>query len=59
LAQVMAEINLGIQTRVEDATLALRERIAVLEGQLSMLTALLGNDKNFEATEVVRKLRMR
>jgi hypothetical protein len=58
LAQAMAEINLGIQTRIEDATLALRERIAVLEGKLDLLTMLLGNSKTFEASEVIRKLRV-
>jgi hypothetical protein len=52
IASVLAQIQLGIQTRVEDATLALRERVTVLEGKLDLLANLLGT-KSFEASERV------
>jgi hypothetical protein len=62
VAEAMAEQAIQLRAdcaaMLEDAVAPLRERIATLEGQLSMLTGLLGADKAFEATETIRKLRV-
>jgi hypothetical protein len=57
LAAAMAEIN---RDMMDDALAPLLERIATLEGQISVLMALLNpNSKTIEASEVVRKLHVR
>jgi hypothetical protein len=57
LAQVLAQIRLDFQAAIEDAVAPLNQRIAVLEGQISILTSLLSSDsKSIEATETTRKL---
>jgi hypothetical protein len=61
LADALAQNNIDMQGRIDEAVAPLRERIAVLEGQLSMLMAMLGdNSKTIEASEseTVRKLRV-
>lgn len=46
MADVLAQTRIDLQARIDDATAPLRERIAVLEGQLSMLTNLLGSSSS-------------
>ena len=60
LAEVLVQLREELQTMVDAAVAPLREKIANLEGQISVLTALLGSDsgKSFEASETVRKLRV-
>ena len=67
LADVLAEFSMQFRMELEDtidnAVAPLRSRIAVLEGQLSMLTSLLGEKaiqlpNIFEASETVRKLKV-
>ena len=60
LAEVLVQLREELQTMVDAAIAPLREKIANLEGQISVLTALLGSDsgKSFEASETVRKLRV-
>jgi hypothetical protein len=64
LAEVLAQVRIDMRTEFEDAldlaAAPLRERIAVLECQLSLLMVLLGGDsgRTLEASETVRKLRM-
>jgi hypothetical protein len=58
LAQVLAEVQLGVQAKIDDAIAPLNQRLTVVEAQLSMLTILLGNSgKSFELSEVIRKVR--
>lgn len=50
------------QVTVDDATAALRERVATLEGQLSVLVSLVTNTdggRSLEASETIRKLTVR
>jgi hypothetical protein len=50
------------QTTVEDATAVLRERVAILEGQLSVVASLVTNtdgNRSLEASETIRKLTVR
>ena len=53
---------MDFQNMLDDATGLLRERVAALEGQLSMMTSLIANDKSksfVEASEkIVRKIRV-
>ena len=59
IAQVIAEIRGEYQDAIAEAVAPLRDRILALEAQLSMLTTLIGgNGKSFEASEVIRKIRM-
>lgn len=59
ISMVLAEVTIEFQNAIADAAAPLRERIAVLEGQLSMLTNLIGgNGRSFEASETIRKIRM-
>ena len=60
MASVLVEIREETQSMIDTAIAPLRERIANLEGQLSMLTSMMGNGngKAFEASEVVRKLKV-
>ena len=60
MAAVIAGLRQELQAEV-DATIApLRERCARLEGQIAMLTTMLGGDasRSFDAGEVVRKLKV-
>ena len=57
IAAALADIKLDLQSRIEDAIAPLVQRISVLEGQLSLMTTLLGT-KSFEASEVIRKIRV-
>jgi hypothetical protein len=61
LADVLAQIRIEFRDTIDDAIAPLRERIAVLEGQISILTSLLGSDssRSFEASETIRRLHMR
>ena len=62
IAQIRMELQDTIASAIADAVAPLRDRIANLEGQISMLTALLGDSnrsKTFEASETVRKLAVR
>jgi hypothetical protein len=61
LASVLAEFRSDLLQAVDAALAPLQERIAVVEGKLEMLTTLLGsgNSKSFEASEVIRKLKVR
>jgi hypothetical protein len=60
IAQVLAQMRMDFQAAIEDATAPLRERIATLEGQISILTSLLSDSgKSIEASETVRKLHVR
>jgi hypothetical protein len=62
--EIMAAVIAGLRQELQDAvdaTIApLRERCARLEGQITMLTTMLGGDasRSFEASEVVRKLKV-
>ena len=61
VATVLAELRHDTQAAIADAMAPLRERIAALEAQVSMLTTLLGadaNNRSLEASEVVRKIRV-
>jgi hypothetical protein len=64
IAELMAMIRNDMRDEfraIVDAALApLRERIASVEGSLSTLTGIIGNDssRSVEASEVVRKLRV-
>jgi hypothetical protein len=65
VAMALAEIKLQMRAECEDAIVGalgpLRERIAMLEGQLSVLTVVLGGgdgNRTLEASETVRKLRV-
>jgi hypothetical protein len=61
LAQSRTEVSTEMQ-ELADSFAAIRERVATIEGQLSVLMTLLGGDskavKTVEASEVVRKLRV-
>jgi hypothetical protein len=61
LASVLSEFRSDLLQAVDEAMTPLRERIAVLEGKLDLLTILLGsgNSKSFEASETIRKLHVR
>lgn len=65
LADTLAQFRMDFRSELEDmmdaAVAPLRERIANLEGQLSMLTNLLNGNgsRSFEASEVIRKLNVR
>jgi hypothetical protein len=63
LADAIFQIRQETQSMIDNAVASLRERIATLEGQLNMLMSMIGNgnssNKEFEASEVVRKLRVR
>jgi hypothetical protein len=64
LADVLAQIRLEFQDTINDAIAPLRERVSILEGQVTTLLSLLGNNNGdngrmFEASETVRKLKMR
>jgi hypothetical protein len=67
LAEVLAQIKMDLRAEVDGATAALSQRVASLEGKLDLLTnlitSLIGNNNNsnskaFEASEVVRKVRL-
>jgi hypothetical protein len=58
LATVISEIKMELQDRIDDAVAPLAQRLAVVEGQLSLLTALLSNNKSLEAIETIRKIRV-
>jgi hypothetical protein len=61
LAQFRMDFRMELEDMMDAAVAPLRERIATLEGQLSMLTNLLNGNGNrsFEASEVIRKLNVR
>jgi hypothetical protein len=46
LAQTRTELRMDFQNMLDAATGLLRERVATLEGQLSMMTNLIANDKS-------------
>ena len=61
LAAAIAQLRHDTQAAIDAALAPLRERAAVLEGKIELLTALLGGDANqrsVEASEVVRKIRV-
>jgi hypothetical protein len=58
MAEVLAQTKLDLAAQIEAAIAPLSQRLAVLEGQMSLLTALLGNSKSYEASEVIRKIRV-
>jgi hypothetical protein len=61
LAQSQGELRTEMQ-ELADSLAAIRERVATVEGQLSVMMTLLGGDsrtdKTVEASEVVRKLKV-
>jgi hypothetical protein len=65
VARAMAQSRDELRTEMQelaDSLAAIRERVATIEGQLSVLMTLLGGDnkavKMVEASEVVRKLKV-
>ena len=60
VATVIAELRAETQAAIDAAVAPLQQRIAMLEGQVQMLTTLLGGDasRSLEASEVVRKIRV-
>jgi hypothetical protein len=61
VATVIAEIRAETQDAIDAAVAPLQQRVAVLEGQVSMLVALLGadaNNRSVESSEVVRKIKV-
>ena len=60
IATVIAELRQDMQAMVDAALAPLRERIASIEGQLTVLMTLLGADasRSIEASEVIRKIKM-
>jgi hypothetical protein len=63
IATVIMELRQETRNMIDDAvveaTAPLRERVAMLEGQVSTLVMLISdNNKSFEATETVRKMRI-
>jgi hypothetical protein len=65
VAQALAQSRTEVRTEMQelaDLLAAIRERVATIEGQLSVLMALLGSnsrtDKTVEESEVVRKLKV-
>jgi hypothetical protein len=64
LAQALVDLRSEFQSMVDDAISPLRERLAWLEGEIAMLTTLLGNNnssnnsRSFEASEIIRKLKV-
>jgi hypothetical protein len=55
LAQTRTELRMDFQNMLDDATGLLRERVAALEGQLSMMTSLIANDKSKSFVEASEK----
>jgi hypothetical protein len=60
MAVVIAELRAELQAEVAATLAPLRERCARLEGQLTMLTTMLGAEESraIDAPEVVRKLKV-
>jgi hypothetical protein len=58
LADVLAQYRLELQAEIDDAIAPLRERIAVLEGQLAILASLLSEGRSFKASETIRELQV-
>jgi hypothetical protein len=61
LAQVLVELRKDCRVMIDEVVTPLRERVAVLEGQLAMLVNMLGGNnggKSLEASEVIRKVRV-
>jgi hypothetical protein len=61
MAAVIAELRRELQETIDAAMAPLRDRVAMLEGQVSTLMTLLGADANrssFEGSETIRKIRV-
>lgn len=61
LADILAQINMQLQDTIDAAIAPLRERVAMLEGQISTLLSVLGNNndsRSIEASETIRKLQV-
>jgi hypothetical protein len=61
VGDALAQLRSDCADMIDAATADLRERVATFEGQLGMLMTLLGgnSERTFEASEVVRKLKVR
>jgi hypothetical protein len=60
VAVVLAELRQETEAAIAEALTPLRERIASIEGQLTVLMTLLGADasRSIEASEVIRKIKV-